>query len=400
MNWRYREWSPYVSVAAKLSKGRKAAAAFAKKQKRQPQPVEVSGRSITTTFWGNAWCRNLEAYQDYSNRLPRGATYVRNGSVVDLWIKQGVIEAIVAGSEPYHVTITIQPLSDSRWNSVKRDCSASIDSLLDLLAGKLSDGVMTRLTDKKTGLFPAPAEIRMKCSCPDSSRFCKHLAAVMYGVGSRFDKQPQLLFELRGVDHQQLASQAMAAGNLDRELAASASELDGQDLGAIFGIQLDAAPTSRRAKKSSPPLRVKAGSSVTRQGKKSADAAKANAAGKAHKNRRTTSTGTAHSSRRGTRSTSDLVATKQTAKAGRAAAGDSKRKSGTAARTTRGTASGLNDGRQSTGTKDVNVRKQSDKKSPPVPATEPDSKHARGAGRGTGRHASRKSSTGSRSESQ
>jgi len=235
---RYMMWEPYVSVGDKISKAVKKAAQVAKKEKRSPSPVSVQGRAIAKTFWGKAWCDNLVAYQDFSNRLPRGATYVRNGSVVDLVIKPKKVEAIVAGSTPYTVRIEITELDKKRWKAIRSECSESIDSLLDLLSGKLSDGVMQQLTDQKTGLFPSPKEIRMSCSCPDYSSCCKHLAAVMYGIGARLDNQPELLFLLRGVDHNELVSQAIASGNLDRELSSGSGGLDSQDLGAIFGIEL------------------------------------------------------------------------------------------------------------------------------------------------------------------
>jgi uncharacterized Zn finger protein len=251
MNWGF-EWRPYTSVAQKKNQAVQHAAAVAKKQKRAPAPVVLQGRQIAKTFWGKAWCDNLTSYQDYSNRLPRGAAYLRNGSVVDLVITPKKIEAIVAGSEPYDVSITISELEQKRWMSIRSACSASIDSLLDLLSGKLSDGVMKRLTDQKTGLFPAPREIRMSCSCPDYSSCCKHLAAVMYGIGARLDSQPEMLFLLRGVNHQDLVSQAIAAGNLERELAGTNSSLESEDLGALFGIELETSSkkTSRpKAKK-------------------------------------------------------------------------------------------------------------------------------------------------------
>ena len=239
MGWG-QQWAQYVSVSQKLNQAVKRAAQIAKQQKRETQPVKIQGRLIAKTFWGKAWCDNLTAYQDYSNRLPRGATYVRNGSVVDLVIKPKKIEAIVAGSEPYIVKIDISALDAKRWKSIRSECSESIDSLLDLLSGKLSDGVMKRLTDRTTGLFPSPKEIKMSCSCPDYSSCCKHLAAVMYGIGARLDNEPELLFLLRGVNHQELVTQAIAAGNLDRELTGSTNGgLDSQDLGAIFGIELD-----------------------------------------------------------------------------------------------------------------------------------------------------------------
>ncbi len=250
-------WAPYVSVGAKKAKAVKHAAKIAKKQKREPSPVVASGRKMAKSFWGLAWCDNLEAYQDYANRLPRGATYLRNGSVVDLVIQPKRVDAIVAGSTPYTISIDIQPLKPARWKAIRQDCSASIDSLLDLLSGKISDGVMKRLTDPKNGLFPAPSEIRMRCSCPDGSSCCKHLAAVMYGIGSRLDNQPELLFVLRGVDHNELVSQAIASGNLERELSGTSSNgLNNNDLESIFGIQLDSAAAPRkssRPKKSASP---------------------------------------------------------------------------------------------------------------------------------------------------
>ena len=216
MSWGDSQWAPYVPVALKKSNAARHAAQAAKNQGRVP--VTLDGRKIATTFGGQAWCRNLEAHSGYANRLPRRATYVRNGSVVDLVIKPRGIKAIVAGSELYKITISIDGLAKPTWKKIKLDCSASIDSLLDVLSEEFSDGVMQRLTRQKGGLFPSPSEIKMKCSGPDYSDCCKHLAAVMYGVGARLDKRPELLFVLRDVDHQELVSQAVAAGNLDREL--------------------------------------------------------------------------------------------------------------------------------------------------------------------------------------
>ncbi len=237
----FMEWQPYVSVATKLANARRHAAELARKQKRQPQPVALRGRAITTTFWGQAWCDNLESYSDYANRLDRGARYVRNGSVVDLVIAPCSIEAVVAGSHTYTVEIEIDPLRKGTWSEIISDCSHSIDSLLDLLAGQFSEGIMKRLTRQKGGLFPSPQQIRMACSCPDWSNCCKHLAAVMYGVGARLDHQPELLFHLRKVDHNDLVTKAVAKGNLDRELTAgrASRSLANEDLGAIFGIELE-----------------------------------------------------------------------------------------------------------------------------------------------------------------
>jgi hypothetical protein len=170
-------------VEARRRKAAEAAKKLAKKQNRQPQPVTANGLKLAKTFWGRAWCDHLHTFHDYANRLPRGATYLRNGSVVDLVIHAGRIEALVAGSETYQVAITIQALDQGQWKKIREHCSRSIESLLDLLSGRLSEGIMRVLTDRETGLFPKPREIRMRCNCPDGAAVCKHLAAVMYGVG-------------------------------------------------------------------------------------------------------------------------------------------------------------------------------------------------------------------------
>ncbi len=242
------EYREYVPVARKKAMAVAAAKKLAEKEKRKPAPVVIEGRKIAKTFWGEAWCDNLEAYSDFANRLPRGATYVRNGSVADLVIGAKKIRAIVGGSEVYTVTIEIDSLAKKTWSQLKQDCSSSIESLFDLLSGKFSDGVMERLTRKGDGLFPSSKEIKLDCSCPDGSYCCKHIAAVMYGVGSRLDKQPELLFLLRDVDHQELVSEAVSDGNLEHELSSGANTLDGADLGAMFGIELDAAVSEPKKK--------------------------------------------------------------------------------------------------------------------------------------------------------
>ena len=181
--------------------------------------MEISGRTIAKTFWGKAWCDHLESYSDFSNRLPRGRTYARNGSVVDLQISSGRIQAVVAGTDVYEIEVDISKLKSKLWKKIRNDCSESVDSLLDLLAGRLSDGVMERLTDRSDGLFPSPREINMHCSCPDGAQLCKHLAAVLYGVGAHLDKSPELLFLLRDIDHTELVGEAVSEKNSAKSLA-------------------------------------------------------------------------------------------------------------------------------------------------------------------------------------
>lgn len=257
MGYGYR-WAPYVSVAQRRAQAKRHVAKLAKKG-REILPVEITGRKIATTFWGKAWCENLESYSDFANRLPRGRTYVRNGSVVDLQIESGKISAIVSGSEIYEVNISIDKLKGSLWEQIKHDCSQSIDSLMDLLQGRFSDGVMQRLTRQKDGLFPSPKEIKIRCSCPDYAYLCKHAAATLYGVGARLDTDPEMLFLLRDVDHLDLIGEAVEGSNLDEALSGETeSTLQGEDLGDLFGIDLGgsdavaaATTTRKKAKRSS-----------------------------------------------------------------------------------------------------------------------------------------------------
>ncbi|MGE5191326.1 MAG: SWIM zinc finger family protein [Deltaproteobacteria bacterium] len=243
MAWygRFGGWKPYVPVAQRRAQSSRYAAQVAKREKRELAPVTIAGQKIARSFWGKAWCDNLERYSDYSNRLPRGRTYVRNGSVIDLQIAAGEIKALVSGSSVYKVSVSIRTLEKKAWKRIKHDCSQSIDSLIDLLQGRFDQGIMQRLTERDDGLFPRPAEIKMSCSCPDWAGLCKHVAAVLYGVGARLDTSPELLFTLRAVDHLELISQAVAADNLDRTLAGRQDgALAGSDLGELFGIEIDA----------------------------------------------------------------------------------------------------------------------------------------------------------------
>jgi uncharacterized Zn finger protein len=242
MGW-YYGFRPYVPVARRRAQAAAHAAKLAKKEKRALVPIKIQGRKIATSFWGEAWCDNLESYSDFANRLPRGRTYVRNGSVVDLQIQRGVVKALVSGSEVYTVKIDIKTVPPATWARIKKDCARSIDSLMDLLQGRFDRGIMERLTQQDGGLFPEPPEIGMKCSCPDYAYMCKHLAAVLYGIGARLDAAPELLFTLRGVDHLELISQAVAVENLEKALGSqTGAPLAGADLGEMFGIELDSGP--------------------------------------------------------------------------------------------------------------------------------------------------------------
>lgn len=236
---RYHEfgWAPYVSVAAKR---RQAAAKIAKlkKEGRSVAPVSIDGRRIASSFWGKSWCTNLERYSDFASRLPRGRSYVRNGCVVDLQIAKGKIEALVNGSDLYQIKVTISPVQRGRWKAICRDCAGSIDSVVELLQGRLAKSVMDRVCREGDGLFPAPGEIKLSCSCPDWADMCKHVAATLYGIGARLDENPQLLFVLRGVDEGELLARAGTDLALSKPAPAVDSALEGVDVGALFGLDM------------------------------------------------------------------------------------------------------------------------------------------------------------------
>ncbi len=257
MAW-YGAFRPYVPVAERRRMGQREA----KKRMKKGQtlaPVAIAGRKIATTFWGAAWCSHLESHSDYANRLPRGRTYVRNGSVIHLEIGKGRVTALVQGSELYDVTVTIAPLAKARWAKIVGACAGKIDSLVELLQGKLSRGVMEVVTHRESGLFPAPAQIELKCSCPDWAAMCKHVAAALYGVGARLDEKPELLFVLRDVDH--LALIESAGGAKPRGSRAGGGKVIAQkDVASVFGIELDV-PAPSRKRPAGPGARGKAGAS-------------------------------------------------------------------------------------------------------------------------------------------
>ncbi len=255
----YMRWAPYVSVAERRRKAEKEMTKLSKKGG-QACPIVIQGRTIASTFWGKAWCNNLETYSDFENRLPRGRTYVRNGSVVDLKMSKGNIVARVSGSSLYTVKIDVKPLSPDKWKTITCECAGGIDSLVELLSGKLSSAVMEIITRKESGLFPTPKEISMKCSCPDSATMCKHVAATLYGIGARLDHEPNLLFLLRNVDQGELIKQAGTGIRMTQPSSATKA-LNEADLSGIFGIDLAAPKKSDLAvtsvKKSSPKKKTK-----------------------------------------------------------------------------------------------------------------------------------------------
>jgi len=242
----YESFPAYVPVAQRRANAQSAVSQL-KKKGVVVEPVTIEGKLIANTFWGKAWCTHLESLSDFANRLGRGRSYVRSGAVVHLTLAAGRIAAKVQGSQLYEVEIKIAKLAPSRWAEIVAQCTGSIDSLVELLRGKLSESVMRAVTNAKTGLFPEPSAIELTCSCPDAAGLCKHLAAVLYGVGARLDARPELLFTLRGVDASELvhsgATASLSQAHGERAGARHTLALDA--LSDVFGIELESAPPAR-----------------------------------------------------------------------------------------------------------------------------------------------------------
>ena len=268
----YFRWRPYVPAAARRQLVERTVAKMQKKGQILSPVAAASRGAIAKSFWGKAWCQNLERYSDYSNRLPRGRTYLRNGSVIDLNIGPGEVTAQVMGSSMYRVTVSIREVAGAHWQAIVRDCARSIDTLVELLQGQLSTSVMERITRPGTGLFPSPKEISFSCSCPDSAAMCKHVAATLYGIGARLDAEPELLFGLRKVDAKELIARAGESGTPVQKLPDAGRILDSSKLADVFGIDfggLDPKPFHQPTAKKGKSVAPRTAKSANRVGKRS-----------------------------------------------------------------------------------------------------------------------------------
>ncbi len=227
---------PYITVAERKEENEALIAKLIKKGT-SLDPVVVEARTIAKSVWGKAWCKHLESFSDYENRLPRGRSYVRYGSVVNLDIKPGQIQAFVNGSSLYIVDISIMNIEQQKWQAIIKQCSGEVGSLIELLQGKISSVVMNTMIDQKNGLFPLPNEIKFKCSCYDSAYMCKHIAATLYGIGARFDERPELLFMLRGVDYMDIIKNVDLNNKIQR--ATKVKTMEDKELESLFDIEID-----------------------------------------------------------------------------------------------------------------------------------------------------------------
>ncbi len=281
-------FAPYVTQAERMRQAEKARAALLKKKGADIQPVLVEGRAIARTWWGTAWTQNLERYADYSNRLPRGRSYVRNGSVLDLKIAATAITAIVAGSRPtpYDVTIKIKPLARPVKQALMARSRAALDSMQSLLSGEFPAELKEFFLAAGTGLFPAPQEIEFSCSCPDWASMCKHVAATLYGVAVRLDEKPELFFVLRGITIDDFVGQ-MVKRESEKLLRKAKSksgrviEAEAGDVAKLFGIAMDGGPApANPAPPVATPVPARKGTKPARKQSKKQPRSKAKGKGK------------------------------------------------------------------------------------------------------------------------
>ncbi len=252
--WDY--YPPYVSVAEKRAK---AARKLKQLKKKNPdiKPILLEGTAIARTWWGKSWNLNLERYADYSNRIGRGRSYVRHGAVLDLQIDAGKVESLVQGttSKPYSVSVKIKSVNKKIWQDIKSACEGKLDSLQELLAGKFPKALDVIFMAQGEGLFPTPKEIEFSCSCPDWAYMCKHVAATLYGIGARFDEDPELFFKLRKVKMKDLVTQAVEDKTLKLLKNAkkkTARVLEESDLAGVFGIDIEEPVVSNKKRSKAP----------------------------------------------------------------------------------------------------------------------------------------------------
>ncbi len=247
----YSRFPRYVSVGEKLAKAQKKLEQL-KKKNPNITPLILHGTKLAHTWWGIAWNTNLEKYADYSNRIGRGRSYIRNGCVLDFKIKPGEITSLVqgTGSRPYEVAIKIKPLNKEAWNEMKKQCEGKIESLQELIEGRFPKNLIEIFTAKGEGLFPSPKEIKFSCSCPDWASMCKHVAATLYGVGAKLDDDPKLFFLLRKTEMDDLITEALydkSKKMLKKAEKKTSRVIDDLDAVKMFGIDIDEKTSSVKA---------------------------------------------------------------------------------------------------------------------------------------------------------
>ena len=215
----------------------------------------IEGRTIATTFWGKALVRQPRALQRL-REPPAARPHLRaqrlGGRPADRAGRgDGAGQRLAT---LYTVAVEGRARAAGRaGRAICADCAGGIDSLVELLQGRFSKGVMERICAAgDRACSPRPPRSEFSCSCPDWAAMCKHVAAVLYGVGARLDDQPELLFQLRGVDEQELIARAGKDLRSSRKGPAAGRVLAEEGLSELFGIDLAEAPAAPKPRPAGP----------------------------------------------------------------------------------------------------------------------------------------------------
>ncbi len=193
-------------------------------------PVVGRGRALASHFWGKAWMRHLAACEAGGLCLAPGRTLLRHGCLLDVQLAPGRIRARVSALRLEEVELQLAPLDEERLEQLVQLCQGRIDSLVSLMEGRVDEAVLAPLCDPQGGLLPEPADWKMSCSCADWAEPCPHAAAAIYAAGVLIDADPSLLFTLRSLDPAVLLRPVPQA---------EAAEFSADELGRLFGIELD-----------------------------------------------------------------------------------------------------------------------------------------------------------------
>src|ERR687896_2171681 len=178
------------------------------------QPRQVKGGikaqsqrgAFGRSWWAKRWIEVLEGF-DIGARLGRGRSYARRGQVLSIDIDRGTVRAEVQGSrpQPYRVNVEVKTLAQQEWSKLAVVLATKAIFSAKLLAGEMPENIEEPFNDAGLTLFPTKgSDLATDCSCPDWSNPCKHVAAVYYLLGEEFDRDPFLIFKLRGIDTNKL----------------------------------------------------------------------------------------------------------------------------------------------------------------------------------------------------
>ena len=209
--------------------------------------VKIDGKVISSSWWGQMWCRNIENYSNIRNRLERGRTYIRQNTVKSLSISNNCAESQVQGhsKEPYRVIINIKTIEKSKYDNILNKCENSVDNLESLMTGSFPKEYQQFFTDEEYGLFPKSNEIDYNCTCLDYEKnmhMCKHIAATMYAIGNKLDNDPLIFFKLRGIDISEFSNKILKKetefvwNNINGE---SNRKINSNDISFLFGVDCD-----------------------------------------------------------------------------------------------------------------------------------------------------------------